>query len=118
MESTICCGDCGRIIKENDGVTGNEAVCPKCGSKIEYHTQGNMCSVRLITYASMVFPDQKRMFKLCCPNCGRRIGNSADGTDTEIVCAKCKSTIHYKILHDTAYIQLTDVPKGQYHDED
>lgn len=52
-----------------------------------------------------------RMLNICCPNCGKILGLSGDGTNTQMICNRCKSEIYYRVENDTAHIQLVNAGK-------
>lgn len=107
MNFTVYCTDCGRpLATTEDTADEDAATCAKCGSLLEYHVRHDTALIRLKTYATMLMPDEKRRFKINCPECGKRLANSADGTDTVSPCPKCGAIIRHEIKSDTAYIKL------------
>lgn len=108
MNFTVYCTDCGLpLAKSEDGAADEESViCSKCGARIEFHVRNDIARIWLLSYASMLFPDEKRRFKINCPVCGKRIANSANGTDTETPCPKCGAIIRHEIQDDTAYVRV------------
>lgn len=107
MSFTIHCTECGRPLAttEEDSEEGS-VTCGKCGAEIEYQVRHDIAMIRLKSYATLLFPDEKRRFTINCPECGRRIARSADGTDTTTVCPKCGAVIRHEIKNDTAYIKI------------
>jgi len=113
MSFKIICADCGRRLINQDDTEDEEATCKHCGSVFEYKIHDNMSVVRLKKYAKLLFPDEIRMFQICCPSCGRKIGSSADGTNTEVTCSKCNAVIRYSIRDNIAYIKVKEPSEKQ-----
>lgn len=77
-----CTAEPGDIVVALMGEEEGTAECDRCGSVIEYHVRKNTEVIRLKSYATMIFPDEKRRFLVNCPKCGKKIAKSADGTDS------------------------------------
>lgn len=109
MKFTVCCTGCGCPVKtsEEDSEEGY-ATCRKCGARTEYHRESDAAVIRLKSYASMFFPDEKRRYIITCPECGRRLARSADGTDTTTRCTKCGAIIRHEITDNMAYIKIEE----------
>lgn len=107
MTFTVYCTDCGRpLLTTEDNASDEDATCAKCGAHIEYQVCRDRARIRLLSYMDMLMPSEKRRFKINCPECGKRIANSADGTDTETPCPKCGAIIRHEIKEDTAYVKI------------
>ena len=109
MKFTVCCTGCGCPVKtsEEDSEEGY-ATCRKCGARTEYHRESDAAVIRLKSYASMFFFFVLRRYIITCPECGRRLARSADGTDTTTRCTKCGAIIRHEITDNMAYIKIEE----------
>lgn len=111
MHFTIYCTECGHTLTTTDDESEEgTAECDRCGSVIEYHVRKNTEVIRLKSYATMIFPDEKRRFLINCPKCGKKIAKSADGTDSTNKCPKCGAIIHHAIRNDSTYLRIEQTP--------
>lgn len=111
MHFTVYCTECGRPLRvAEDEAEEGAAECDRCGAMIEYRVRRDTAVIRLKSYATMIFPDEKRRFTINCPECGKKIAKSADGTDTTTKCPKCGAIIHHAIRNDCTYLRVEQMP--------
>ena len=105
MDYIITCMDCGHPVLHTGETEEKNAVCPKCGFRMIYLAAGNQIAIRRKSYSSMLLFDRDRMLKIGCPECGRLIASSAEGTRTDTMCPKCKTRLEYRIENGTVCLQ-------------
>lgn len=49
---------------------------------------------------------QIEKLRVHCPVCGRELGKSGKGTNTEQSCSKCKSILNYDVGSDTVCVRV------------